>query len=308
MASTWRFLSIALVFIVPIAIAFSSGEKADSSPQALSLICIVDTITTQLSNNNIVVPIYVTNILDSISGFQMWINISEPSMVRFKTDSVQAGIYYAKIDTNGTRIRGWEYLQARILDDTIGAVLRIAGTADNGGFPIKKPLAPGSGVFFRIYLETKGALPDSLCDSARVVLAINRTETRFSNPFAGLIAYSCSTYLDTSYSNCAVWQGDVCVNWFDTTEVELQTCWFDTTKGLYVNGGIDFACCKCGDADGSGTFSISDAVYLINYIFAGGPAPTPTCRGDADGSGTVSISDAVYLINYIFAGGPIPHC
>ncbi len=66
--------------------------------------------------------------------------------------------------------------------------------------------------------------------------------------------------------------------------------------------------CFCGDADGSGAISISDAVYLINYIFAGGAAPDPLCEGDADGSGAISISDAVYLINYIFAGGPAPHC
>ncbi|MCC6961887.1 MAG: hypothetical protein IT585_01405 [candidate division Zixibacteria bacterium] len=63
-----------------------------------------------------------------------------------------------------------------------------------------------------------------------------------------------------------------------------------------------------GDADGSGGVSISDAVYLINYIFAGGPAPNPMAAGDADCSGAVSISDAVFLINYIFASGPAPSC
>lgn len=62
----------------------------------------------------------------------------------------------------------------------------------------------------------------------------------------------------------------------------------------------------CGDADGSGTVTISDAVLLINYIFAGGPAPNPLLSGDADCSGSVTISDAVYLINYIFAGGAAP--
>ncbi len=62
----------------------------------------------------------------------------------------------------------------------------------------------------------------------------------------------------------------------------------------------------CGDADGSGTVTISDAVYLINYIFAGGPAPSPLESGDADCSGSLTISDAVLLINYIFAGGVAP--
>ncbi|MGB5138303.1 MAG: dockerin type I domain-containing protein [Candidatus Zixiibacteriota bacterium] len=62
----------------------------------------------------------------------------------------------------------------------------------------------------------------------------------------------------------------------------------------------------CGDADGSSSVTISDSVYLINYIFAGGPAPNPLLAGDADCSGIVTISDTVYLINYIFAGGPAP--
>ncbi len=62
----------------------------------------------------------------------------------------------------------------------------------------------------------------------------------------------------------------------------------------------------CGDADGSLAVSIADAVYLINYIFSGGPAPSPIAAGDADCSGGISIADAVYLINYIFTGGPVP--
>ncbi len=63
---------------------------------------------------------------------------------------------------------------------------------------------------------------------------------------------------------------------------------------------------QCGDADGSSSITISDAVYLINYIFSGGPAPVPLLSGDADCSGSVNISDAVYLIGYIFSGGPAP--
>jgi photosystem II stability/assembly factor-like uncharacterized protein len=61
-----------------------------------------------------------------------------------------------------------------------------------------------------------------------------------------------------------------------------------------------------GDADGNMVFTISDAVYLINYIFSGGAAPSPVLAGDANCSKLVTISDAVYLINYIFSGGPQP--
>lgn len=62
----------------------------------------------------------------------------------------------------------------------------------------------------------------------------------------------------------------------------------------------------CGDADGSDAVNISDAVYLIGYIFSGGPAPDPLAAGDVDCSAAVNISDAVYLITYIFSGGSAP--
>jgi hypothetical protein len=79
--------------------------------------------------------------------------------------------------------------------------------------------------------------------------------------------------------------------------------------GLGLLPGADIcSACNCGDADGNGIFTISDAVFLINFIFAGGTAPNPLCEGDADGNGIITISDAVYLINFIFAGGPPPHC
>ncbi len=66
--------------------------------------------------------------------------------------------------------------------------------------------------------------------------------------------------------------------------------------------------CKfiCGDANADGTVNITDAVYLITYIFAGGPPPDPYEAGDANCDGTVNITDAVYLITYIFGGGPAP--
>jgi len=74
-----------------------------------------------------------------------------------------------------------------------------------------------------------------------------------------------------------------------------------------LNAARALAAITRGDADNNGTISISDAVYLISYIFAGGPPPKPAfLNGDSDGSGSNSISDAVYLINYIFAGGPEP--
>ncbi|MBU1318758.1 MAG: hypothetical protein KKG33_08930 [candidate division Zixibacteria bacterium] len=61
-----------------------------------------------------------------------------------------------------------------------------------------------------------------------------------------------------------------------------------------------------GDCDGSGEIDIDDVVYLIAYIFSGGPAPDPLESGDVDCSTEIDIDDVVYLIEYIFTGGPAP--
>lgn len=62
----------------------------------------------------------------------------------------------------------------------------------------------------------------------------------------------------------------------------------------------------CGDASGDETVNVSDAVFIINYVFAGGDAPVPLESADADCSGTVNVSDAVVIINYVFVGGYDP--
>lgn len=62
----------------------------------------------------------------------------------------------------------------------------------------------------------------------------------------------------------------------------------------------------CGDVDDNGRVDITDAVFIVNYIFAGGAAPDPLASGDVDCNARVDITDAVYLVNFIFAGGSAP--
>jgi uncharacterized delta-60 repeat protein len=61
-----------------------------------------------------------------------------------------------------------------------------------------------------------------------------------------------------------------------------------------------------GDANSDKKVSLSDIVYLINYLFKFGPAPEPIQSGDTNCDGKVSLGDIVYLINYLFKFGPAP--
>ncbi len=62
----------------------------------------------------------------------------------------------------------------------------------------------------------------------------------------------------------------------------------------------------CGDANGSGTVNLADIVYMVNWIFAGGPAPFDAAAGDYNCDGRTNIGDAVYLVNYLYVGGAAP--
>ena len=64
----------------------------------------------------------------------------------------------------------------------------------------------------------------------------------------------------------------------------------------------------CGDANIDGAANVADAVYLINYVFKSGPAPSPYNAGDANCDGTANVGDVVYLISYIFRSGSPPCC
>ncbi len=79
------------------------------------------------------------------------------------------------------------------------------------------------------------------------------------------------------------------------------------TVTMHYNAGLGTSYCfDCGDVDANRIVSISDAVYLISFIFGGGPPPVSMAAADADCNGFITISDAVYLIGYIFGGGPGP--
>ena len=76
-----------------------------------------------------------------------------------------------------------------------------------------------------------------------------------------------------------------------------------TRPGGGPPGGPRF---RRGDPDNSGGANISDAVGLLNFLFAGGDAPLCTDAADVDDDGNVNISDAVNLLNFLFSGGAAP--
>jgi hypothetical protein len=72
--------------------------------------------------------------------------------------------------------------------------------------------------------------------------------------------------------------------------------------GVYAQ--VFRAPCRTSDANGDGEITVADVFYLINNLFAAGPAAA--CGGDANGDGMTTVTDVFHLINFLFAGGPAP--
>jgi hypothetical protein len=94
-------------------------------------------------------------------------------------------------------------------------------------------------------------------------------------------------------------------NYLDSILVEAPGA--ENSPG-YVRVSLDLigSSYVCGDANGDGKVNVSDAVYIINYVFIGGDPPNPIESGDANCDGSPNVSDAVYIINFVFIGGNAP--
>lgn len=63
-----------------------------------------------------------------------------------------------------------------------------------------------------------------------------------------------------------------------------------------------------GDANDDRSVGISDAAFVLCFVFQGCETPACLDAGDANDDGAVDVSDAVSILTYLFLGGaPLPH-
>ena len=61
-----------------------------------------------------------------------------------------------------------------------------------------------------------------------------------------------------------------------------------------------------GDLNDDGRATISDAVYIAEYLFRKGASPGCLDAGDTNDDGVINLADPVQLLNYLFLNGAPP--
>ncbi len=61
-----------------------------------------------------------------------------------------------------------------------------------------------------------------------------------------------------------------------------------------------------GDANVDGIVDISDAIFILGYLFLGTTSPACVSAAEANGDGNVDLSDSVMVLNFLFLGGSPP--
>ncbi len=239
-------------------------------------------------------------------------DFSRPALWSFThVDTIE--VLAGDIDTAGSLISGWEWVDSRSLSG-YGTELQVNAIADlDGGFG-PPPHPPGifpqhGGRLLTLPLEVLD-IPDTLTDRT-VNILVGPLPGGFFDPRGNPIGWIPEEIPDTNCWMCMAWAGEVCLNWkrvnnypcreCDSIEVGIDTIYVaDTT--YYQSGSITILGFAVGDVNDDGTaWNIADLVYLVNFMFQEGSAPPCEASTDCDGDGKgPDIADLICFVNRMF--------
>ena len=213
-----------------------------------------------------------------IRGIELMFTLGRPLDTDFTTDWIELDtlsspgdtfvIRHCKLDTSGSLVKDFEWFEAHG-EAGDPAYLDCDWVKVAGMAQDGQPILPGSGVLFRLYVDVL-CIPDTTLDRMAWIFVTGK----LSDPDGFLV--------ETDFAN-------------GTILIDRTVC--DTLLE-----------CTCGDVNADGNVGLVDIVYMINWMFLGGPDLCPPIMGDVDLNRGVGLSDIVYLINYVFQGGADPDC
>lgn len=281
---------------------------AASVASAPELILRADDVTVKITDTAGVLTIYLKNSVDSVAGYQFWIQLDRPDIIQF-TET---------FDTTGTLSSGWDLVHVHSASGA-GFDVQVAGLADDilvVGVP--PPIGPQTTEQPLIRLPFKVlSLPTYITDrTALVNISRMPAQLSFSRPNGTTIGASYRVVEDTACWHCDSWLGTACLNWSrvvgppcDSTSISLDTIpYIDSLKLATVPGSVTNLNClrttEDTDINGDGMpMAISDLVDLIRYIVGDTDSIGDPRSADVNGDCVIDWGDAI-LLDSLFS---LPH-
>ncbi len=296
--------------IIALAAAFLSIAGIAPAQDPLLEVRMMDT-TAESGSQSVSIPIYMKNFADTVAGFALWLQLDRADLMSF----------HVEVDTVNTLISGWEYIESRHVSSEPHN-LRIVGLANWPAPPNTPGIAPQNGPLplVRMRADIANILDTTTDRTVRMIFNLTLENFAFSDPYGQVIGTVRDSVLDTAYYACQAWAGNTCLEWelvegpqepFDSMFAYWDySSYYDWDRVLVHNGSLtvtDGYVCADMNND-SFPADISDLVFLVDYMFVGGPPPSPLQAADCNGDGQIDISDLVYLVEFMFIDGPRPVC
>ncbi len=272
---------------------------------------------------NTVISIYMSNFHDTVSGFNLYIQLDRPDIMEFKTDTATVVdttywkclgwdgpicvdsilsnplnadtfyidthlVYVGNFDTVGTISSGWAMMDARSISGS-GYDVNVAGLAFTQNDTDLVGIAPQQdGLLVKILADVYD-IPDTMTDRTVNMVIIHDVldHYNFSRPDGSSIGIVYDMVPDTNCWICTAWviPGEVCANWERVSIPPPGGC-----------DSIDVDMDSVPRVDTMTVTLLDGSLTVLGYV----------C-GDADGSGgSPNVADVTYLVAYLFLGGPAP--
>lgn len=302
----------ALLLAASVICIVSQAHTQTQAANGIELIVTVKDTIAISGQQEVRIPVRLSNFFDTIAGFEMWVTTDRPDLISLSRS----------LDTTGCLTAGWDFIGTEFKGPDSDTV-RIIAFAN---YPYPDPNDPG-------ILPQYGSKPllnfkvdirdfhDSLdVQMASIRLPIDdASHFMFSTVDARAIGLETDSVSDTTKFHCDYWEGDTCLVWnqfggppWDSIEVVWSTqTVLDTSVVKVVDGSLEVHPAQCGNLSGSDdVINLQDITALISYVYLGGAAPSNLWSANVDGSadGKLNLLDVTYLVASVYLGGPPPAC
>ena len=318
---SFRILTPATRILVLLLLVSAAGPIVSAQP---ALTITVDDVVACSTDPQVFIDIYLSNPYDQIAGWNLWVQLDRPDLIRFDThlDTIFDTTYWYCVtwdgadcidsitvdpiqeydwiviepteisaggfDTTGTLVAGWEYVEGRSLSG-MGTDLNMVGLYNLPGGSNPPWMEPQEGgTLIRLVADIQD-IPDTLTDrTVQIMVQYNFLgHFSFARPNGSSIGLTTMEVVDTTCFVCNYWVDDECLDWEIVSTPPPGGC-----DSIYIE-----------------TYEVPILDTSQVHIFDGSVTIVPATLGDFDGNSLgPDIADLIYLVSFMFLDGPPLEC